>query len=253
MKSLVSIIILNKNNYELLSNCVYSILKNSNYNNYKIIIADTGSDPDVLKNIKTLCIDNNIKLIVYDSYHFEKINNDIVKNYIDNNTKYVLFCNNDIKFITDCITEMVDTFENNLNVGTVGAVLYYGNESIQHKGIFCKIENSQLRIGHNDLGLREGIKSCGDATVLGNTAALQLVSIDVLKLLNYFPETYIDSLSDVEFNLSCLKNGYKNILCGKALAFHFESQTRQTGGKILLDDFNTLTKFIEQNEIRSIL
>ncbi len=253
MKNLVSIIILNKNSYELLSNCIHSILKNSNYDNYKIIIADTGSDPDILKRIKKLCIDNNIKLICYDSYHFEKINNDIVKNYIDNDTKYVLFCNNDIKFITDCVTEMVNTFENNSNVGTVGAVLYYGNESIQHKGIFCKIENSQLRIGHNGLGLKEGIKSHEDAIVLGNTAALQLVSMDVLKHLNYFPETYIDSLSDVEFNLSCLKNGYKNILCGKALAFHFESQTRQTEGKILLEDFNTLIKFIEQNEIRSIL
>lgn len=253
MKDLVSIIILNKNNFELLSNCISSIIKNTSYDNYKIIIADTGSDSEVLNNIKKLCISNKIKLIVYDSYHFEKINNDIVKNHIDKNTKYVLFCNNDIQFLTDCISEMVNTSESNSDVGTVGAVLYYGDGSIQHKGIFCKIENSQLRIGHNCLGYKEEIKTQPDDVVLGNTAALQLVSIKVLKHLNYFPETYIDSLSDVEFNLSCLKNGYKNILCGKALAFHFESQTRKAEGKIMLEDFNTLTKFIEQNEIRSIL
>lgn len=253
MKDLVSIIILNKNNFELLQNCISSIVKNSEYCNYKIIIADTGSDSDVLEKIKKLCSSNKIKLIAYDSYNFEKINNDIVKNYIDKDTKYVLFCNNDIQFLTDCITEMVNTFESNSKVGTVGAILYYADGSIQHKGIFCKIENSQLRIGHNDLGSKEGIKTHTDSIVLGNTAALQLVSIDVLKHLNYFPETYIDSLSDVEFNLNCLKSGYSNILCGKALAFHFESQTRQTKGRILLEDLNTLTKFINTNEIGSII
>ena len=162
MKELVTIIILNKNNFELLSNCVYSILNTTKYNNYKIIIADTGSNIDILKDIKQLCITNKIKLIEYDSYHFEKINNDIVKNHIDINTKYILFCNNDVKLITDCITEMVTTYDNNSNVGTVGAILYYGDESIQHKGIFCKIENNELKLGHNDLGVREGIKTQQD-------------------------------------------------------------------------------------------
>lgn len=253
MKDLVQIIILNKDNYNLLYNCVTSIINITKYNNYRIIIADTGSSIENLKKIKKLCLDNNIKLIAYDSYHFEKINNDIVKNQIDKNTEYILFCNNDIIFISDCISEMVETHKKNHNVGTVGAILYYENKTVQHKGIFCKYENGNLKLGHNDLGVLEDIKKQNDKKVLGNTAALQLVLKKTLEELDFFPETYIDSLSDVEFNLKCIKYGYSNFLCGNALAYHLESQTRKSEGKILIDDYQTLINFIEKNEIRSIL
>lgn len=245
----VQIIILNKNNFHLLEKCVHSIIKNTTHDDYKILIADTGSDLENLQKIKQLknIHDNRVSVIRYDSYHFEKIHNDIVKNHMDPDVDFILCCNNDICFMGDCLTEMLNTAKVFPDFGTIGARLYYADDSIQHHGILFRIlEDGNLRIGHNKLRERDNFQEEGDSIVLGNTAALQLIRVKTFKELGGFPETYIDALSDVEFNLNCSIHGKTNILCGKALAYHYESQTRKSEGRLQMEDYNTLKQFVEK-------
>ena len=249
----VEVIIPNINNFDLLSGCIESFLKKSNYPNIRITVADTGSDVENLVKIKEFCGSNDIKLIEYSYYHFEKINNDVVKNHLDEDTQLLLFCNNDIELISDCVSEMVNVYlKNKKTCGTVGARLYFSDNTIQHAGIdlvglINKNNQFSLRIGHVGFKSEYGYPINDLVDTIGNTAALQMVSKQLFLSLGYFPEYYVDSLSDVEFNLKCVLMGKKNCFAHNAVAYHFESQTRGVDGQIKQEDYVRAVDYVKSN------
>ena len=121
----LGIVIPSKNKNDLLFTCVDSIVHTTNYQNYKIYIADTGSDAPVLEEIiQRYGHLKHIELIKFNHYHFAGINNLVIKHMMDLDTELVLCCNNDIKMLNDAISLMVGTYlSNQVNVGTVGARL----------------------------------------------------------------------------------------------------------------------------------
>jgi GT2 family glycosyltransferase len=250
----VEVIIPNINNYDLLTGCISSFLNISKYQNLKITVADTGSSPEILKRIKEFCSNKNVKLLFYDYYHFEKINNDVVKNHLDNDTELLLFCNNDIELINDCVSEMVNLYlKNKKTCGTVGARLYFKDNTIQHAGIHLGVtinKNNQfgLQIGHVGFKSEYNYPTTDMFDTIGNTAALQMISKDLFIKMGYFPEHYLDSLSDVEFNLKCILWNKKNIFAHNAVAYHYESQTRDVKGQIKSEDYLAATEFVKNNK-----
>lgn len=249
----VEIIIPNINNFELLSGCINSFIKKSNYPNIRITVADTGSNEKNLSKIKEFCINNNVKLVEYGYYHFEKINNDIVKNHLDEDTELLLFCNNDIELINDCVSEMVNLYlRNKKTCGTIGARLYFKDNTIQHAGIdlmgLVNVNNQfNLRIGHIGFKSEYNYPIEDKIDTMGNTAALQMISKELFFSLDCFPEYYIDSLSDVEFNLKCLLWNKKNCFAHNAVAYHFESQTRDVKGQIKEEDYVRVINYVKSN------
>lgn len=249
----VEVIIPNINNFELLSGCINSFMSKSNYPNIKITVADTGSDENNLNKIKNFCEHNKVKLIQYDYYHFEKINNDVVINHLDEDTELLLFCNNDIELINDCVSEMVNLYLNNKkNCGTIGARLYFKDNTIQHAGIdLVGVINNQnelnLRIGHIGFKSEYNYPTTDSIGTIGNTAALQMISKNLFFKLGCFPEYYIDSLSDVEFNLKCTLWNKKNCFAYNAVAYHFESQTRAAEGQIKQEDYVRTINYLKSN------
>ena len=249
----VEVIIPNINNFGLLSGCIDSFINKSNYPNLRITVADTGSDEENMSKIRTYCDTNNVKLINYDYYHFEKINNDVVKNNLDEDTELLLFCNNDIELINDCVSEMVNVYlKNKKTCGTVGARLYFEDNTIQHAGIdlvgtINKENQIGLRIGHLGFRSEYNYPTSDRVGTVGNTAALQMISKKLFFNLDYFPEYYIDSLSDVEFNLKCTLHNKKNCFAHNAVAYHFESQTRDVKGQIKQEDYVRATNYVRVN------
>lgn len=248
---LVSIIIPHKNNNKILFNLLDSIKYKTTYNNYKIYIADTGSELceiyEINKYIKEC---ENIELIKYDYYNFAKINNDVVKNYIDKNTDLLLFLNNDIIFINDIITVLVDTYNKNNNVGTIGARLYYKNNSIQHSGIILTNRKNKLYLSH--YGIRSYYKYYKDTVknVFGNTAACMMTSYKLFTEIGMFKENYLECFEDVQYNIDCLLNNRYNIFAGNAVGYHLESQTRNLDKKKnekMLIDYQTVMDHIKNN------
>jgi len=151
----LTVVIPTKDNLNVLFNCIDSILDKTKYNNYDIIIADTGSTDENIKEIQEFIKKSNkIRLIRYDYYNFAKINNDVVKNYVLDKTNLILFCNNDIQLLNDAITRCVDIYlKNERTCGTVGIRLHYGDNSIQHSGILAYADQ-QGRVGLSHIGLR---------------------------------------------------------------------------------------------------
>lgn len=247
---LVSMVTPTKGNTHLIYNLINSINDHVKYSNYEIVIADTGSTPEEKDELRKLISQfplMRIRMVEYDYYNFAKINNDVVRNHLDPKSELIIFCNNDIVFVNDCISHMVNTYlENKHTVGTVGARLHFQDNTIQHAGIFLgrTKKTRHLRAGH--IGYRSGYQYKNqDYQVIGNTAALMLVSKTLFDKVGGFNEAYKGCFEDVELNLALLTRNCKNILSGKAVAYHLESQTRD--GSIAQCDYDLLTEFSNKN------
>lgn len=249
----VAIIIPTKGKVEMLFDCVNSFFENCNSNLFDIFIADTGSSDEEKEWIKSNILKNdNIKLIEYDYYNFAKINNDVVKNYVDNTYEFLLFCNNDIKILNNVIYEMIQVFQNNSKVGTVGARLHFQNNKIQHNGIIIYFSNKKKHIIVNHLGLNSYYNYNKNVTeVIGNTGALLMIRKNTFLQCGMFNENYTNCFEDVELNLKCIILGYKNYFSGNAVSYHFESQTRKEDSENVNKEYydynKTLIPFIVNN------
>lgn len=248
----IAIIIPTKGNIEMLKDCVDSFYQHCNSNLFDIFIADTGSTDDektILKNnIKEY---NNITLIEYDYYNFAKINNDVVKNHLNDNYEFLLFCNNDIKLLNNVIYGMLNIFKTTPKVGTVGCRLHFEDNTIQHDGILCAInQQKDLFISHHSLSSYYSFSNI-NRKVIGSTAALLMIKKDVFIKCDYFNENYTSCFEDVELNLKCIMLKLDNYCNSNLVAYHYESKTRNNDNnkiKKVNEDYNNLMRpFIINN------
>jgi len=228
-KNKVAVIISTKSKLDLLFQCIESFYEHCNPKQYDIFIADTGSDEEELKSIKELVNKvDNIKLIKYQYYNFAKINNHIVKNYIGREYTYVLFCNNDIKLMSDVIGGMLNVFKENSKVGTVGCRLHYEDNTIQHNGAMIGISDKyQVILKHLDEKIYYP-SIMGLNKVAINTAGLMMMTRFLFDKIGGFNEQYSTSFEDVELNIKCILLGFDNFCDSNLVAYHYESQTRKT-------------------------
>lgn len=246
----LAIVILTKNNFDILNQCIESIKTKTSYTNYKIYIGDTGSDDENLNKIKNLESDV-IKVITLDHYNFGQNNNEIVNNFIDDDTELILFSNNDIKLLNDAISRMVKVyFKHQKTCGTVGCRLHYGDNRIQHAGMIMWVDD-QKRIQVSHKGLFSYYSYDNYETVIGNTGAFLLISKELFKNIGGFNEKYIECFEDVELNLKCLVYGKDNIFVGDGVCYHYESMTRNNNNdkisRLQSDYINNLLPFLKIN------
>jgi GT2 family glycosyltransferase len=247
----VAIIIPTKGNVEMLFDCVNSFYQHCNSELFDVFIADTGSSEIEKEWIKTnISPLGNIKLIEYDYYNFAKINNDVVKHHIGDEYEYLLFSNNDIKILNNVIYGMLKNFKTQNKIGTVGARLYFKDNTIQHDGIVAMIHNKRFDVSH--YGLRNYYpKSSLITEVIGSTAALLMIKKSVFIQCDYFNENYINCFEDVELNFKTTILGYRNICDVSLVSYHFESQTRNEDPKniekLQYDYINNLLPFTMKN------
>lgn len=249
----VAVIIPTKNNIDILFDCVDSFFEQCNSNYFTIFIADTGSSESEKEEIlKKYSDKSNVKLLEYDYYNFAKINNDVVKNHVDNTFNFILFCNNDIKLLSNVIDSMLMTFEANVNAGTVGARLYYPDNTIQHDGIAAIYDTKTKFIGLTHYGLKSHYSFINKTRVVpGNTGALLMIRKKTFEKVGMFNESYISCFEDVELNFRCILFGLKNYLDTNSVAYHFESKTRgedpENLQKLNMDYKERLIPFIALN------
>jgi len=249
---LISVIIPHKNNNELLFNLIESIYKHTDYSNYKIYIADTGSEVCNLYNLENFIKNyDNIFIIKYNYYNFAKVNNDMVKNHIDKDTEIIMFLNNDIVFLNDIIRQMIDVYLKYIyNVGTIGCRLYYKDNSVQHSSVNVVKYNEDYRVSHYGIGSYYKYIKDTHTNVFGNTAACMMTPARLFKEYGMFNEQYIECFEDVEYNFTCLLNQKSNIFVGSAVGYHLESQTRNLDkdkNNRMLIDYKKLNSYLKNN------
>ena len=264
---LVSIIILNRNGYHHLKRLFKDFKKNTNYNNYEIIIVDNASTDQSVEYLNSL--DLPIKIIQNSQNEsFSHGNNQAVQIA---KGELILLLNNDIQPTYGWLNEMVGTITENENTAAVGAKLIYPyyfdrvsiNKSftIQHTKVkFEEVITNDYEYGpiHEDIEEKDifNKKYNQKEQVLAVTAACVLIKKSVYEELGGLDEEYFYGYEDVDFMLKLHEKNYNVMCAGGALLFHHESSTRNDEGKFIeqnIKNIKTLTRKWEEYLFKNIL
>jgi len=225
---LVSLIMPTYNGYEITKQAIDSILNNTDYNNYEIILVDNNSD-DIksLDYFKVLEKNSKITVVKYPkSFNYSAINNFAIK-YAQG--EIIGLINNDIEVInSEWLTEMV-SHANRKDIGCVGAMLYYPNNKIQHAGVILGIGgiagHSHKYFKKGEYGYFSRLQLIQNLSAV--TAACLLVRKEIYNEVGGLNEEKLKvAFNDVDFCLKVDKAGYRNLWTPYAELYHHESVSR---------------------------
>lgn len=223
----VSIIIPTKDRVNVLKRCINSILHRSSYGNYRIFIVDNKSrEKETFGYYKELKNEPRIEILRYDTeINFSAINRYAVSE-ID--SEYITFLNNDTEVISPDWIEAMLEFAQRKDVGAVGALLYYPNDTIQHAGVIVGIAGFA---GHPHKHFqRNAFGYMGRAKLVQNlsavTAACLMTKKSVFEQVGGFDERLAFSFNDVDLCLKMREEGYLVIWTPYAELYHHDSKTR---------------------------
>jgi FkbM family methyltransferase len=225
---LVTLIIPTRNSLHLIRQCIFSILRKTDYSNYEILIIDNGSDdPQTLAYFDIIRSDPRFRILRDDrSFNYSALNNRAVQVA---QGELVGLINNDIEVISrEWLTEMV-SIALQPGVGAVGARLWYPNNTLQHGGVI--LAGSGIA-GHSHKHLPKGNPGYFGHAILQQsfsavTAACLVVRRSVFLEVGGFEEENLKvAFGDVDFCLRVREAGYRNVWTPYAEAYHRESATR---------------------------
>lgn len=226
---MVSLLIPTRDMLSLLRQCVQSILENTTYRNYEIIILDNESvQPETLEYFAAIQTRyGRVRVLSYHHpFNFSAINNFGVE-YAQG--KIIGLINNDVKVIShEWLTEMVSHVLRP-EIGCVGAKLYYDDETIQHAGVIVGLGgvagHSHKYFHRNSPGYFARLKLVQNLSAV--TAACLLVRKSVYQEVGGLEEDNLRvAFNDVDFCLKVREAGYRNLWTPYAELYHFESKSR---------------------------
>lgn len=224
----VSIVIPNMDYVDTLRACISSILEKTTYKNFEIVIVENNSkEAETFLYYDELRNDPHIRIVTWNGkFNYSAINNFGIKEAATG--EYILLLNNDIEVITpDWIQEML-MFAQRSDVGAVGAMLYYPDDTIQHAGVILGI-GGVAGHAHKNL-LRGDYGYMSRATIAQNlsavTAACMMVSRDVWNQVHGLDETYEVAFNDVDLCMRIREAGYLIVWTPYAELYHYESKSR---------------------------
>ena len=247
---LVSIIIPTKNNFKYIKKCIESIIENTTYPYFEIIIVDTGSTDSQVNNFygKLINDNENIQIVKYK----KKFNFSDACNYgADNsNGEYLLFLNNDTEVIThDWIQSLLEHAQRP-EVGMVGPKLIFEDKTIQHAGIVLSERDIAFHpfYGQDErVDIFTYIYTANIRNVSAVTAACSMVSRKKFDEAGGFDPKLRVTYNDVDLNLKLRKKGYYNLYTPYAELFHYESKSV---GRINTSERDSTELQEAQNEMR---
>ena len=224
---LVSIIIPTMGKLELLHPCLESLLDNTAYRNYELVMLDNsrGRFPEGIAYLK----EKNLTVIECDEdFNWARLNNIGARHA---KGEYLLFLNDDIEIIDgNWLHELIKQAQRNA-VGAVGALLYYPNGAIQHAGIFLVGHGGGCAHLFHRMMPNSGIYQRLDETVRevsAVTGACLMLARNKFEELDGFDEELAVVGNDVDLCLRLLQSGYRNIWTPKCRLVHHESISRKT-------------------------
>lgn len=222
---LVSIIIPTKNNIKYLKKCIDSIISKTTYQNYEILIIDTGSTQ---KETLDFYKKSNKKIKVF---NWEKpFNYSSVNNFSVQKTKgdYLLFLNDDTEIISsDWIESMLEHAQRK-EIGAVGSKLLYPNNDIQHAGVILGLGGiANPNFYHISDSVNQPFPMLNSKDMIRNfsavTGACLMVKKDKFLLVSGFDPKFQIAYNDIDLCLKLNQKGFKAIYTPFAKIFHYES------------------------------
>lgn len=225
---LVSLIIPTYNGYEITKQAIDSILEKTTYSNYEILLVDNNSNDSVaLAYFESLNLHEKITVLRYPHpFNFSAINNFAAKQA---KGEIIGLINNDVEVISpQWLTEMVSHAQR-ADIGCVGAMLYFENDTIQHAGVIIGVGgvagHSHKYFKREEHGYFSRLNIVQNLSAV--TAACLLVRKSVYEEVNGLNEDDLTvAFNDVDFCLKVQAAGYRNLWTPYAELYHYESISR---------------------------
>ncbi len=223
----ISIIIPNYEQKQSLKVCVDSILKKSSYQNYEIIIVENNSkSEEIFEYYETLEKNEKITVIKYEyEFNFSKINNFAVSY---TNSDYLLFLNNDVEIINENWLEEMLMHCMRDEVGAVGAMLYYPDNTVQHAGVIVGLGgvagHSHKNFAKGEMGYMGRLKFAHNLSAC--TAACLMVKKQVFTQVSGFNEELKVAFNDIDLCLKIRKADKLIVFTPFTELYHYESKSR---------------------------
>lgn len=224
---LVSIVIPTKDNYKFISTCINSIIEQTSYANFEIIIVDTGStDEQVLDFYETKVVrSNKIKIVNWKAkqFNFSAACNTGAEHAAGD---YLLFLNNDTEIMTSDWIESMLEHAQRPEIGMVGCKLLFPNDNIQHAGVVLRASDIAVHPFYNMHPKQDIFTNIYIANIrncLAVTAACSMVAAFKFKAVGGFNENLRVTYNDVDLCLRLVDAGHNNLYTPYAEVRHYES------------------------------
>lgn len=224
----VSIIVPTRDKSELLQACIDSIRNKTVGIHYEIIVLDNGSvEAGTHACFEKLVSDSRIHVVAADiPFNWSRLNN-IGRSHARG--QVLVFLNNDTLVISPDWLQRLAEYALLPDVATVGAMLLYPDDTIQHAGVVVGMGGWADHVFKAE-PVRHFpspyISSVVPRNVLASTGACVAVSASAFDRLGGFDEAFEICGSDVELGIRGHKQGYQNIYLPAVRLYHLESKTR---------------------------
>jgi GT2 family glycosyltransferase len=222
----VAIVIPTRDRVALVRQCVESIRRLTTYPNYRVVVVDNQSREPKTRAWFEAVRAEGVQVLPYDlPFNFSALNNHAVRQLNDD---IVVLLNNDIEVITPTWLEELVSHAARTEIGCVGAMLYYPNDTIQHGGV---IVGTGGVAGHAYLHHARGTHGYFNRAKLVQslsavTGACLAVRRSVYLEVGGLDETLTVAFNDIDFCLRVRECGYRNIWTPFAELYHHESASR---------------------------
>lgn len=227
----VSIIMPMKDNWQLSDNCIKSILDESTYKNYEILILDNNStEPQTFEWFKTITeLDTRIKVIPAKfEFNWSKLNN-FGMEYATG--EVYIFLNNDIVIISEDWIERLCENALREDISVVGGLLLYEDNTIQHAGVVVGMGGWADHIFKGMQAVHFGspyVSPMVTRNVLAVTGACMAISKNTIDKIGKFDDEFIICGSDVEICIRGYEKGLRNLYLPSVKLYHLESKSRDS-------------------------
>jgi len=225
---LVSLIIPTRDHVDLLRRCVESIYQKTLYPNFELLIIDNQSDEaPTLDYLRQLASERKVRVLRYDApFNYSAINNFAVRQA---RGELIGLLNNDLEVIAPGWLEEMVNHALRPEIGAVGAMLYYPNETIQHAGVILGVQGvAGHAYAHKPRGTAGQV---GRAFLTQNLSAVTAACLVMRRALfvevEGLDEKHLPiAFNDIDLCLRLKEKGYENVWTPYAELYHHESASR---------------------------
>ncbi|AKG38068.1 hypothetical protein MA03_00485 [Infirmifilum uzonense] len=211
----VSVIVVNYKSYDLLRECLSSLLE-SDYPSFEVIVVDSLT-PHIRENIEKDFKDNRIKVIHFDSNIGAAASHNIGAIASDPSSKYLVFMDNDVLVTKDSLRALVDSMERDPQMGVIQAkVVSLSNKGrMDHMGLGLDLAGTWL----TTYGQRAEILNTS-MEIFAASSSMMITRRDLYFEALGFDDTYFIYDDDTDYSWRVRLLGYSIGFEPRAVVYH---------------------------------
>ncbi|MGD9559412.1 MAG: glycosyltransferase family 2 protein [Oscillospiraceae bacterium] len=226
---LVTVLIPNSDHSEDLARCLSSLYARGGWPLMEVLVIDNNSSDMATAAFYKEATKKYPGLRVLDwpgPFNFSAINNFGVEYALGD---HLLLLNNDVEVLSDGFVAELLSYSQRHDVGAVGPMLYYPDNTVQHAGLILGIGQT-AGVSHKGHARGDGgdmFRLCTTQNVSAVTGAALMVKRPLYEALGGLDDAHFAvAFNDVDFCLRLRQEGLWNVFTPFAQAIHYESKSR---------------------------